>query len=93
MASSIADQVELCLEAFELLTTLLLSQDASTYDNTKANISDTFDRFKVWAGNIGAHRRGQSSLDYRLRDASHILQKVLRFLSEIQSSLAEGKAD
>jgi hypothetical protein len=91
MASSIADQVELCLEAFESLTALLSREDTSTDGITKANFADGYDRFKVWAGNIGAHRRGQSSLDYRLRDASHIQQKVLSFLSELQSSLAEGK--
>jgi hypothetical protein len=86
MAGSIADQVNLCLEAFESLMTVLSSQDA------EANFVDELDRFKVWAGNIGAHRRGQSSLDYRLRDASHIQQPVLRFLSKLQSCLAEGKA-
>ncbi|KAK4229267.1 hypothetical protein QBC38DRAFT_508389 [Podospora fimiseda] len=29
-------------------------------------------RFKVWCGNMGAHRSGMSSLDYRLRDAIHL---------------------
>jgi hypothetical protein len=92
MASSIADQVHLCLEAFESLITVLSSTDVSERQNTSINFVDELDRFKVWAGNIGAHRLGQSSLDYRLRDASHIQELVLRFLSKLQSSLAEGEA-
>jgi hypothetical protein len=32
---------------------------------------DELGRLRVWAANIGAHQSGQSSLDYRLRDASH----------------------
>lgn len=99
MAGSIADQVNLCLQAFESLTTMLSSQDTipstqgpSGRQVTTLRFEDELDRFKVWAANIGAHHRGQRSLDYRLRDASHIRQRVLQFLSKLQSSLAEGKA-
>jgi hypothetical protein len=28
-------------------------------------ISDEFSRFKLWAGNIAAHRKGRRSLEYR----------------------------
>jgi hypothetical protein len=91
MAALIADQVNLCLEAFESLITVLSSPAALKRQDVNFNFVDELDRFKVWAGNIGAHRRGQSSLDYRLRDASHIQQRVLRFLSKLQSTLAEGK--
>jgi hypothetical protein len=91
MANSIADQVDTCLQAFDSLITVLSDQDSSKQQEARVKFVDELDRFKVWAGNIGAHRRGQSSLDYRLRDASHIRQRVLKFLSKLRSSIEEGK--
>ncbi|KAK4182850.1 hypothetical protein QBC35DRAFT_478707 [Podospora australis] len=49
-----------------------------------------FSRFKVWAGNIGAHRSGRSSLDYRLRDASNIRAQVINLLEDLAESLNDG---
>ncbi|KAJ4347966.1 uncharacterized protein N0V89_009338 [Didymosphaeria variabile] len=40
------------------------------------NIEDEFDRFKIWAGNIAAHRKGRRSLEYRLRDAAHLQDEI-----------------
>jgi len=37
-------------------------------------------RFKTWAGNLGAHHVGKSSLDYRLRQASHLQDQVIYLL-------------
>jgi hypothetical protein len=41
---------------------------------------DELGRLRVWAANIGAHQAGLSSLDYRLRDASHIKAQIVRLL-------------
>lgn len=62
------------------------------YDNevSKNRWLDELGRLRIWAGNIGAHQIGQSSLDYRLRDASHLknetvklLQRLLRLLGDL----------
>ncbi|KAJ5875112.1 uncharacterized protein N7473_012459 [Penicillium subrubescens] len=45
---------------------------------------DELGRLRVWAANIGAHQTGQSSLDHRLRDASHIKDQTLRVLRRLQ---------
>ena len=40
---------------------------------------DAFDRYKLWAGNVGAMHTGtryKSSLDYRLREASFYTDQV-----------------
>ena len=50
---------------------------------------DEFGRLCIWAGNIGAHQKGQFSLDFRLRDSSHIRQRVIKLLNEILKSLQE----
>ncbi|KAJ5645578.1 hypothetical protein N7507_011589 [Penicillium longicatenatum] len=67
---------------------------------------DELGRLRIWAGNTGALQRDQLSLDYRLRDASHlrneitnILQRVLRvvrslsdFLDEPEENTSEDEA-
>ena len=52
----------------------------------------------MWAANIGAHETGQCSLDFRLRDASHVrvqiiklLQGLLRRLQDARDVLADEK--
>lgn len=77
-----------------MLTTLFIRYTPGNGSETdiKAKFEDEFDRFKLWAGNIGAHRQGQSSLDYRLRDASHIRERVLQLLAELQEAILEGSS-
>ena len=52
---------------------------------------DELGRLRMWAANIGAHRTGQSSLDYRLRDASHIRQQVLKLLDIVRRRLKDTR--
>ncbi|KAK3361288.1 hypothetical protein B0T24DRAFT_652984 [Lasiosphaeria ovina] len=52
-------------------------------------LRDEQTRFKVWSGNIGAHRTGTSSLDYRLRDASHIKNQVASLLRDLNGLLKD----
>ncbi|KAL4876887.1 hypothetical protein BJY04DRAFT_222563 [Aspergillus karnatakaensis] len=44
---------------------------------------DELGRLRVWAANIGAHQKDQSSLDYRLRDASHIREQTIQLLRNL----------
>ena len=55
------------------------------------DLDDLCGRFQVWAGNIAAHRRGKSSLDYRLRDASHIRERVNDLLKDLEVQLKDGQ--
>ena len=52
---------------------------------------DEFGRFRVWAGNVGANRTGRVSLDYRLREASHIYTRLTELLEELNKVLEEGE--
>ncbi|KAI1121420.1 hypothetical protein F5Y10DRAFT_282497 [Nemania abortiva] len=83
-AGSIADHVAQTLAAFGAINTLGNTQEAVVQ-----TIDDQLSRFKLWAGNIGAHRTGHSSLDYRLRDSSHLRTQVLRLLNDSTTSLNE----
>lgn len=53
-------------------------------------LNDEFDRFKIWAGNIAAHRKGRRSLEYRLRDAAHLKQETHNLLLALRDSLENG---
>ena len=53
---------------------------------------DELGRFKIWCGNVGAHRLGKGSLDYKLREASHIHDQVIELLTGMTSSLGKANA-
>lgn len=89
MAENIAKRVTRCLSSFKLL---VLREQEPGWSEARVQLSsvqDELSRFKVWAGNIGAHRTGRSSLEYRLRDASHIRAQVLRLLDDLDELLED----
>ncbi|EED18570.1 conserved hypothetical protein [Talaromyces stipitatus ATCC 10500] len=86
-----------CLKDFTALTT---SDDLTRYETEVPHRRwlDELGRLRVWSGNIGAHQVGQSSLDYRLRDASHLkseaiklLSRMLRVLQDVKEVANEGR--
>lgn len=64
----------------------VVSADLSSFESEVAPAlwKDEMGRLRVWAANIGAHKTGQSSLDHRLRDASHIREQAVRVLGRLQ---------
>ncbi|KIW33240.1 uncharacterized protein PV07_00106 [Cladophialophora immunda] len=52
--------------------------------------ADELGRLRVWAANIGAHQTGQTSLDYRLRDASHITEQTIKLLERLRRTLQDA---
>ena len=58
----------------------------STSDTELLQISrwqDELGRLRLWAANIGVHRTDQSSLEFRLKDSSHISQQVTNLLLDL----------
>ncbi|KIW90528.1 uncharacterized protein Z519_09175 [Cladophialophora bantiana CBS 173.52] len=51
--------------------------------------NDELGRLRVWAANIGAHQKDQSSLDYRLRNASHIKSEIINLLQSLKMTLQD----
>ena len=81
-----------CGESFSLLLTLLMNPDtADSYQTTLPLLQHEWGRLRVWAGNTAAHRRGRVSLDYRLREATHMRQRAIDLLDDLNSSLQEGE--
>lgn len=90
MAATISSLVRSCLEEYNDLTANL-QFFASKHGEEKYCIlwEDELGRLRVWTANIGAHQTGQSSLDYRLRDASHIRLHIVKLLGELNKTLKD----
>jgi enamine deaminase RidA (YjgF/YER057c/UK114 family) len=86
---SIADQVQQSLRSFD--STLSALESNNSHMVSVASLKDEMIRFKIWSSNIGAHRKGRSSLDFRLRDASHLRDHVSRLLAVLNESLEDGE--
>ena len=85
---AISELLQSCLRQF-----LSLINSSTLADHTEEvplqEWTDELGRLRVWAANIGAHQTRQSSLDYRLRDASHIKSQVVRLLEQFQELLTD----
>jgi hypothetical protein len=51
---------------------------------------DQLGRLRVFAGNVKVHRRLRNSLDFKLRDSSHLSTVVLKLLRRLSETLVEG---
>ncbi|KAF3397311.1 hypothetical protein DPV78_007972 [Talaromyces pinophilus] len=82
MKDTISQLLNQCLRDFTAITD---SQSLFRYETEVSHRRwlDELGRLRVWSGNIGAHQTGQSSLDYRLRDASHLREETRRLLSRL----------
>lgn len=79
------------IAAFESLIQAVDSADKGIHAQLSAqSVADELAYFRVWAGTTGAHRTGRTSLDHKLRLASHIHGKVTTGLQGLQEALVEG---
>ncbi|KAH6883903.1 hypothetical protein B0T10DRAFT_494006 [Thelonectria olida] len=88
----IAKSVRGCLELFQKLASLKPPAHDASQQSTLTAIGEEEVRFKVWSGNIGAHKSGRRSLQYRLRDASHLQKQILALLGDLSDLLEDALA-
>lgn len=90
--ASIATRVQECLKSFHEVCADLPKADVRIRKKVPpGTLHDCLGRFRLWVGNIGAHRRGRASLDYKLREASHIRNRVIELLNNLEVVLGEAK--
>jgi hypothetical protein len=89
-APLIAAQVHLTGAGFVSLEEALRTSSQYAAQVPPEAVIDAFERFKIWAGNIAAHRKGRRSLEHRLRDAAHLKDEVHSQLAALQDSLQQG---
>ncbi|KAL8866992.1 MAG: hypothetical protein Q9174_005949, partial [Haloplaca sp. 1 TL-2023] len=92
MASSIASSLTACRVAFNELLTLVQTLDDETVKGfLLQEWEDERGRLRMWAGNIGAHKTGESSLDCRLRDSSHVQRQIVKLLNQLFERLVDAR--
>ena len=90
MATLISAVLIRCLKAFNQLQEQVEQSDYNHEEDVSSILwGDELGRLRVWAANIGAHQTGQSSLDFRLRDASHISNQITKLLQDLEQSLKD----
>ena len=90
MDTSIPALFNTLLNAFKTICSRI--ERETTSDTVVAQLirwQDELGRLRLWAANIGAHRTGQSSLEFRLRDSSHICQQVTTLLLDLRQIFQE----
>ena len=93
MTDSISSSVIKCLRKFNEFDEEILCLDTGKIEGLNVlDWQDELGRLRIWAANIGAHQIGQSSLDYRLRDSSHIRLQIVKLLGGIEERLHEARA-
>jgi hypothetical protein len=88
----VAERVANCLKSFtKSLEDIRLAKRTTPRARYEESLNDELDRFKIWSGNIGAHQQGRSSLDYKLREASVIRERVTKLLDDLAESIDDGE--
>ncbi|CAM1510793.1 Fc.00g083060.m01.CDS01 [Cosmosporella sp. VM-42] len=88
--TGIALLVKHCLALNKGLIQALENGDDELSSSLSLRLSDQNSRFIIWSANVGAHRTGTSSLEYRLRDASHIKETVRDLLDDLQHLIEDA---
>lgn len=98
--ADISALVPLCLDGFRSLNDSLAARtpkcgpgEGDFPEDLRPSIKNQLGRFRVWSTNLGAHRTGRSSLNYRLQDASHIRTQVINLLNGLVECLQDGEFD
>ena len=87
---NLPDIVRPTLQSFENLRSRLTGTHAVDKVTPLTSWDDELGRFRLWIANIGAHQRGRSSLEYRLRDASHVKKQIGELLENLQRAIVDG---
>lgn len=61
--------------------------DGDTLNEFSFQTQNDFTRFKMWVVNQKAHQSGSASLDYRLREATHLRGQIIYLLKDVCESL------
>ena len=67
------------------------SNEAVDLHPVKQKVVNEYERFDLWAVNIGLYHSGHSSLDYRFRDAPSFADFVRHLLSELFDLVVDGE--
>ncbi len=88
---SLADTGLATMKRFKLLQEVELeSAENQSQESPKKLLLAQFDRFELWAVNLGVFVMGHGSLDYRIRDSESMKEAILQMMKNLNRSLDEG---
>ncbi|KAF2845590.1 hypothetical protein T440DRAFT_260852 [Plenodomus tracheiphilus IPT5] len=86
----ISTRVQGCLASFQqVVNAYSIAKPNIARKLSRVRLENEVGRFKLWSGNCAAHRHGKASLDYKLREASHIRERIVRLLKSLSMVLQE----
>lgn len=88
---SIAEALTSALRSFNSLVEGFQARAATGTLVSFVAWQDALGRLRMWAANTAAHESGQSSLDFRLRDASHVSTQILSLLRSLAQTIKDIK--
>ena len=94
MATAISTSTTACLSTFNKFIEDIREIHGSNELRKGLVVSaweDELGRLRIWAANTGAHQTGCSSLDFRLRDASHIRDQIMKLLESLRRKLQDTR--
>lgn len=92
MATPISESLIECLKSFSIFIKELRQFQSEHLGPPALNAwEDELGRLRIWAANIGAHQTRQLSLDFRLKDASHIREQVVKLLQSLTQRLQDAE--
>ncbi|KAL6805232.1 hypothetical protein J3E68DRAFT_441711 [Trichoderma sp. SZMC 28012] len=90
---SLADTGLATMKRFKLLQEVeLKSVEDQPHESPKQLFLAQFDRFELWAVNLGVFVMGHGSLDYRIRDSESMKEAILQMMKNLNRSLDEALA-
>ncbi|KAI4118481.1 MAG: hypothetical protein LQ345_001474 [Seirophora villosa] len=91
MAVSISSSLLACRNAFnKFIEEIELLDEKKPEGLCVQDWDDERGRLRIWAANIGAHQTHQSSLEFRLRDSSHIRNQIIELLRQLRERLQDA---
>ena len=90
MSTSIPALFNSCSNALKSICSRLERSNTSNTESLQlSRWQDELGRLRLWAANIGAHQTKQSSLEFRLKDSSHIRGQVTNLLLDLGQTFQE----
>ncbi|KAM6486417.1 hypothetical protein HDV62DRAFT_401827 [Trichoderma sp. SZMC 28011] len=90
---SLADTGLATMKRFKLLQEVeLKSVEDQSHESPEQLFLAQFDRFELWAVNLGVFVMGHGSLDYRIRDSESMKEGILQMMKNLNRSLDEALA-
>ena len=92
MTESIASTLNTTLKSFNSFIEQINNRTVPYVDGfSRRRWKDELGRLRIWAANIGAHQTNQFSLDFRLCDASHIKEQIVKLLKSLLRRLDDER--